>query len=73
MNGQISTWPIDAPADSCIQNSEPFPISQRTKASTRIVSYVQKLVMLTLQYSELSLPFTAALRAAEADLQDFGD
>jgi hypothetical protein len=73
MNGQISTWSPNAQAASPIQNSELFSIKQRSKARTEIekVSYAEELLRLTRQYLELSLPLTAALRAAEADVQDF--
>jgi hypothetical protein len=42
-----------------------------TKTSTNIeeFSYVAKLLALARLYVELSLPLSAALRAAEADLQ----
>jgi hypothetical protein len=73
MNGQISAWSLNAQAPSYIQNRELFSINQGSKASAKIEvsSYIERLVILSLQYLELNLPLTAALRAAEADLQDF--
>ena len=70
MNGQISAWSLNAQAASPIQNSELLPINQGTNARTEL-SYAEKFLTLTSQYLELSLPLTAAVRAAEADLQDF--
>src|SRR5712671_6582408 len=75
MNEQISAWPISANAASVIQNLKPILTNEEfTKMSTNIeqFSYVSKRVALTHLYVELSLPLPAALRAAEADLRQFG-
>jgi hypothetical protein len=72
VNEQISAWPLSANAALCIQDLESILINQEfTKMSTNIeqFSYFAKLVALTHQYVELSLPLPAALRAAQADLR----
>jgi hypothetical protein len=48
-------------------------MNQGTKARTELgkLSYAERLFTLTRKYLELSLPLTAALQAAEADLKGF--
>ena len=67
-----SAWPLSANAALFSPDSDPILLNQEfTKMSINIEQfwYVAKLVALTNQYVELSLPLAAALRAAEADLQ----
>ena len=72
VNEWIPAWPLTANATLFIQDLEPVPSNQElTKMSTNIQHfwYVAKLVALTRQYVELSLPLPIALRAAKADLR----
>jgi hypothetical protein len=71
LNEQISASSPGLCAGSFSQNLTPL-LAKQERAKMRIATdrlpYIEKLATLTLQYLELSLPLSAALRAADADL-----
>jgi hypothetical protein len=68
---EILTSSPDLCADSFVQDPTLVLAGQepvKIRAATERLTYLEKLATLTLHYLELSLPLSAALRAAEADL-----